>query len=100
MPRPLHKFEEGAFVLSTLGPTFFFEDRCERDPNAWTKTTALFASWKDWSEKAGLRFGTITEFGEVLTKAGFTWRHTKKGNGYDGLQARQDQSPPFWGEAG
>ena len=76
--------------------SLWVEDLCERDPNAWTKTTKLFASWKNWAEKAGVRFGTMTEFGETLTKEGFTWKHTEKGNGYWGLEVRHDQPPPYW----
>jgi putative DNA primase/helicase len=76
--------------------SLWVEDLCERDPNAWTKTTELFASWKGWAEKAGVRFGTMTEFGETLTKEGFTWKHTEKGNGYWGLRVRHDQPPPHW----
>lgn len=80
--------------------SLWVEDLCERDPNAWTKTTELFASWKDWAEKAGVRFGTMTEFGETLTKEGFTWKHTEKGNGYWGLAVRRDQPPPHWQDGG
>jgi putative DNA primase/helicase len=40
----------------------WIEERCERNPNAWTRTTALFASWKDWAEKNGRtpRMATVT----------------------------------------
>ena len=33
--------------------SFWLEECCERDPNAWTRTTALFSSWKAWAEKSG-----------------------------------------------
>jgi putative DNA primase/helicase len=79
--------------------SLWVEDRCERDPTAWTKTTELFASWKDWAEKAGVRYGTMAEFGETLTKEGFIWRHTGIGNGYRGLRVRQDLPPPYWQDA-
>ena len=79
--------------------SLWVEDRCERDPNEWTKTTELFASWKDWAERAGVRFGTMTEFGDTLTNAGFTWKHTEKGNGYRGLRVRPEPPPMHWQEA-
>lgn len=75
------------------------EDRCERNPNIWTKSTVLFASWKDWAEKAGVRFGNIKTFGETMTEKGFTWAHTPTGNGYWGLGIRQDEpAPMYWQE--
>jgi putative DNA primase/helicase len=80
--------------------SLWVEDRCERNANAWTKTTELFASWKDWAEKAGVRFGAMTEFGDTLTKEGFSWKHTEMGNGYWGLLVRQDRPPPHWQDVG
>jgi putative DNA primase/helicase len=76
--------------------SFWLEECCERDPNAFTLTTALFGSWKPWAEKAGVRYGNITTFGEALTEKGFNWKHTKAGNGYVGLRIRQDPPPRRW----
>jgi putative DNA primase/helicase len=75
---------------------YWIEDCCERDPNAWTPTTTLFASFKTWCEKASVRHGNITTFGEALTDNGCEWQHTNKGNGYWGLRIRQDPPPPHW----
>jgi putative DNA primase/helicase len=77
-----------------LGRGTWIEDRCECKANVWTKTTVLFSSWKDWAEKAGVRFGNIKTFGETMTEKGFTWKHTANGNGYLGLRIRQDEPPP------
>ena len=78
--------------------SIWLDECCERDPNAWTKTTALFASWKAWAEKAGARYGDLTSFGDGLkTAGGFVWKHTKAGNGYQGLRIRQDYDLPFGG---
>ena len=57
----------------------WIDDCCERDPNAWTMTTALFASWKEWAEKAGVRFGNIKSFGEAMETAGFVWKSKEVG---------------------
>jgi putative DNA primase/helicase len=75
--------------------SFWLEECCERDPNAWTRTTALFASWKAWAEKAGVRHGDIASFGEALKADGFVWRHKKTANGYEGLRTRQDDDLPL-----
>jgi putative DNA primase/helicase len=76
---------------------FWLEECCDRrDPNIWTQTTMLFASWKQWAEKAGVRHGDIKSFGEAMTEAGFEWKHTKKGNGYQGVDIRQEPPPRHW----
>ena len=80
--------------------SLWVEDCCARDPNAWTKTTELFASWKDWAEKAGARFGTRPDFSETLTREGFPWSHARKGNGHSGLRISYEQSPPDWRDDG
>ena len=80
--------------------TLWVEDRCKRDVNAWTRTTELFASWKNWAERAGVLYGTMTEFGDTLTREGFSWKHTEKGNGYRGLSVNFDLPPGHWQEGG
>ncbi len=76
--------------------SFWLEECCELDPNAYTMTTVLFASWEAWADKAGVRVGDIKTFGEAMTEKGFTWKHTKTGNRYVGLRVRQDLPPPHW----
>jgi putative DNA primase/helicase len=76
--------------------SFWLEECCERDPNAWTLTTALFSSWKVWAEKAGVRHGDIASFGDALgADDAFVWKHKKTGNGYEGLRVRQDDDLPL-----
>jgi putative DNA primase/helicase len=78
---------------------FWLEECCDRrDPNAWTSTTVLFASWKQWAEKAGVRYGDIKSFREAMAEAGFEWRRKKEGNGYQGLSIRQDPPARRWGD--
>ena len=75
--------------------SIWIDECCERDPNAWTRTTALFASWKTWAEKSGVRHGNITSFGEALkADDGFVFRHKNTGNGYEGLRIRRDDDLP------
>jgi putative DNA primase/helicase len=75
--------------------TTWIEECCERDPNAWTMSTPLFASWKAWAEKAGVRFGDIKSFGETMEAAGFVWKRTNSGKGYEGLRLAVE-APPHW----
>ena len=73
----------------------WIDECCERDENAWTRTTALFSSWKTWAEKAGVRSGDIKSFGEALEAEGFVWSHRKTGNGYEGLRIHRDDDLPL-----
>jgi putative DNA primase/helicase len=57
--------------------SFWIEECCERDPNAWTLTTALFTSWKIWAEKAGVRHGNVKSFREAIDAKGFVWKHSR-----------------------
>jgi putative DNA primase/helicase len=72
------------------------EDCCERDPNAWTRTTALFASWKLWCERASVRHGDIKSFAEIMkADEKFRFQHTDTGNGYWGLRIREADDLPL-----
>jgi putative DNA primase/helicase len=74
----------------------WIDECCDRDPNAWTRTIALFLSWKIFAERAGLPHGDVKSFGESLEAADFVWKHTENGNGYKGLRIRLDVPPADW----
>jgi putative DNA primase/helicase len=40
----------------------WLDECCERDPNAWERTTTLFASWKTWAEQSGQFVGDAKTF--------------------------------------
>ena len=43
-----------------------------------------------------MRLGDITSFGDALkADDDFVWKHTNKGNGYQGLRIRQDDDLPL-----
>ncbi|HWK33955.1 MAG TPA: phage/plasmid primase, P4 family [Hyphomicrobium sp.] len=63
----------------------WIETECDRDPAASTKATVLFALWKQWSEDAGERCGSMKSFAAALQGRGFASRHTRNGNVYDGI---------------
>ena len=56
-------------------------------------STPLFASWKAWAEKAGVRFGDIKSFGEQMEKANFVWKRKGSGKGYKGLRLMVEMAP-------
>jgi P4 family phage/plasmid primase-like protien len=62
-----------------------FSEACKLDPNGWASTTMLFATWREWAEKANLRVGNIREFGDFLGSQGLTRKRKAQANGYDGV---------------
>jgi putative DNA primase/helicase len=98
-PEAVTKATEAYFVAQNSF-SFWVEECCERDPNAWTKTTDLFASWKAWAEKAGVRCGDIKGFAEAMEAEGFLWKHSKMGNGYMGVRIACEPPPRGWHDDG
>ena len=50
------------------------------------KTTELFASWKEWAERAGVQLGNIKTFVEAMEAADFTRKPTDVARGFTGLR--------------
>lgn len=46
-------------------------------------------------QKAGVRHGDVTSFGDALAANGFVRKHKKTGNGYEGLRIQQDDDLPL-----
>ena len=69
----------------------WIDEQCVRDPNAWERTTALFAGWKAWAEKSGEFVGSMKQFSQTLEMRGPSFgvtykRDKQKGRGFRGLQ--------------
>ncbi len=84
-----------AYFVAQDSFTLWLEESCVLDANALTATTALFASWKAWAERAGVRYGDVKTFGEAMETAGFVWKRTKFLRGYAGLRLAIDP-PQHW----
>ncbi len=77
----------------------WIEEACSRDPQAWTSTTVLFASWKAWADKAGEHVGSVRRFAQTLEARGFDAFRTKTGRGFQGLAVlRSIEVPPHWSD--
>jgi putative DNA primase/helicase len=63
----------------------WIEESGQRDPNAWEKSSDLFASWAAWATKTGEYVGPMKMFSGVLETKGFTYEGRKDGRGYRGL---------------
>jgi putative DNA primase/helicase len=81
-----------AYFAGEDGYSDWIADRCEVTAGFWSRSSDLFASWKDWAEKAGQHAGDSKRFREEMERLGHPLKHTKTGNFYVGLCIRQD--PP------
>jgi putative DNA primase/helicase len=61
-------------------------DRCQRDPQAWTSSNVLFASWAAWTAATGEWTGTQKRFSQALKDRKFRPEHKSTGNGFVGLR--------------
>ena len=65
----------------------WIEERCERDPQAWEKTTDLFQSWRFWAERSGEFVGSSKALHQKLKDRGFEPKRTKTAKGFKGLNS-------------
>jgi len=65
-------------------------DRCERDPKAWTNSTQLFSSWKEWADAAGEFAGSMKRFSQNLENRPGLQRQRDRsdGAGFVGIRLR------------
>ena len=66
----------------------WIEERCERDPQAQSLSSHLYADWKDYATKAGEFVGTNKRFAQALETRGYRSKHTNKGAAFLGLKLR------------
>ncbi len=64
----------------------WLEEKCERDPNAWESSAAIFASWSAWATAAGESVGSQKQLNQKLEKRGFEKKRTNKSQGMTGLR--------------
>jgi putative DNA primase/helicase len=77
----------------------WMDERCDRDPQAWSSLSALFASWSDRAVKAGEVAGSQKRFSQTLEARGFQLHKRNVGQGFYGLHIRllgSDDEP--WGD--
>jgi putative DNA primase/helicase len=81
-----------AYFAGEDGYSDWIADRCDTLPTASASSSQLFASWRDYAEKAGQHAGDSKRFREEMERLGFPLKHTRTGNCFVGLCIRQD--PP------
>jgi putative DNA primase/helicase len=69
----------------------WIDEECERDPNAWERSTNLFKSWRDWAEQSGEPYGDMKRFRDRLEVRGIEQkRQPRTGRmGYQGLKLKR-----------
>jgi putative DNA primase/helicase len=64
----------------------FVEERCVKDPQAWTGTTDLYNAWKSWAEDNGEFTGSMKRFARMLEGKGYRQMRRSYGRGFVGLK--------------
>ena len=64
----------------------WIDEDCERDSQAWTPSSELFASWKGWAEKRGEHARTARWFAQALESRGFLPHRKSGARGMMGLR--------------
>jgi putative DNA primase/helicase len=59
---------------------------CERNVNAWTSSSDLFYSWKNWAEENNEYVGSQTKFSIDMQEAGYKHRRLSTGAKFSGLR--------------
>ena len=81
-----------AYFAAEDGIADWIEERCEEINGFVSRSVDLFASWRNYAEKTGLNAGDIKKFREEMENRGFSLKHAKFGNYYNGLRIRHDTS--------
>ena len=70
----------------------------DRDPQAWEKSSDLFASWSAWATAIGRDVGSLKRFAQSLEARGFTPQRRRNGRGFFGLRVvrRRPLGGPRW----
>jgi putative DNA primase/helicase len=87
-----------AYFAGEDGYADWIADRCEQVRGHWARSSQLFASWKDWAEKAGLHASDTKRFREEMERLGFPAKRDKTGVFFVGLVIRQDPPERRWGD--
>ena len=71
----------------------WIEERCEVDKGFSNPSAKLFASWKDYAEKAGLIVGNNKTFKSEMNRLGYFEKRLSFGVVYEGLHVRYGDDP-------
>jgi putative DNA primase/helicase len=86
------------YFLSQNTVAAWIEERCEVGEALWDLSSRLFASWREYAEKAMLIVGNAVAFEDKMNRLGHTKRKKTAGMVYRGLRVRPDK--PGWQTGG
>jgi putative DNA primase/helicase len=66
----------------------WLDECCVREPNAWTGSTDLFNSWKNWAEDNGEFVGSAKRLTQMLEGQAFIAMRRRDGRGFTGLRRK------------
>jgi putative DNA primase/helicase len=69
----------------------WIDDAVTLNANAWARSSALFASWQIWAEKAGEYIGSQKRFSQNLEVRGFVPERRRDGRGFTGLELHETE---------
>jgi hypothetical protein len=64
--------------------------------DTFTRTGALFGSWKVWAERRNFPVGTETAFSDVLADKGFIRHRMTNGRGFRGIMLKPEDNGSPW----
>jgi putative DNA primase/helicase len=77
----------------------WIEECCDKDAQAWTKTTVLFESWRSWALRSEEWVGSNKRFAQALEDRGLRFQKRHGERGYWGLRLReQEQQDERWAQ--
>lgn len=75
----------------------WISERCEEGAHLRGQSSTLYASWRDWQEKAGVKHKDVKTFKADLEGRGFEWSATKSGKFFSGLRLiPQEEENRHW----
>jgi putative DNA primase/helicase len=74
------------YLASEDAVSRWIEERCIRDPQAWTGTPDLYENWKAWAENNGEFVGSVKRFVRMLEGQGYQQMRRRDGRGFAGLK--------------
>jgi phage/plasmid-associated DNA primase len=90
-----------AYLRAQDSFTAWIDEECDKAPNAWTRSTELFASWRQWAEQNGVPYGDTKQFRDRFEAQGFEHKPDGKTRraGYQGIKLKPtetDFSNTYW----
>jgi putative DNA primase/helicase len=75
-----------AYLESEDAITAWIEECGQRNPNAWERSSDLYASWAAWAQRSGEHAGSLKRFLGTIETKGLTLERHKDGRGFRGLR--------------